>query len=206
MKNNQKRNYDWEAIHKDYRTARFDSDRELCRYWDVPPSTFRKKKKGDPEKGVPAWKRDLEGRFKNRVKNQSIQELAQQSAQPVPSGQKLDDDERTVEDAANAAMVILRRHQKKINDLETISEELRGVLLNAFLNQDPDSIIAWNGGKAESASDMLVKLTKVASDLIKLERQAFNLDDHAVQGESKGITIDKIEIIGVDPEDDLGNS
>jgi hypothetical protein len=171
-----KRNYDWEAIHKDYRTGRFDSDRALCRHWDVPPPTFRKKKKGDPKNGVPAWERDLEERFKDKVKNQSIQELAQQSAQRVPSGQKLDDDERTVEDAANAAMVIIRDHCSKIKGLNEIYNKLKAILLEGLIADDPKVILKWSGGKSESTTDMLTKLTKVLSDLIKLERQAYNLD------------------------------
>lgn len=176
MKKNQKRNYDWEAIHKDYRTGRFGSDRELCRHWDVPPSTFRKKKKGDPGNGVPSWEKDLLGKFHNKVKNQSIQELAQQSAQPVPSGQKLNDDEKTVENAANAAMAIIRGHCSKIEDLSGIYELLKSILLKGLIANDPIGILKWSGGKSESTTDMLTKLTKVLSDLIRLERQAYNLD------------------------------
>jgi hypothetical protein len=171
---------DWEAVEKDYKVGKYGSVRALASYYDISEAAIRKKAKGDPKKGLTAWKKDLVEDYQKGVEEELVRSgtrlSTQNGAHCAPkSDQEIQQDKQIVDEAVKIGVEVVRNHRKKIGDLHEISGSLTYKLKEALLNDNAESLEKWSRF-TESPTDMTLKLSKITSELVKLERQAYNLD------------------------------
>lgn len=181
---------DWEKIYNEYRTGQY-SNRVLGTRNNISEAAIRKKAKAE------GWKKDLIDAYQSEVQNLLIEsepEEEQDSAkcEPEESTQKEDkkpktdgerkEDRDTVRDAARVAVEVVRDHRKDITKLKGLARTLSTMLDNALNNKDDDKKkkaredLKEVSSHTESATDMTLKLSRIHSECIKLERTSFNLD------------------------------
>ena len=158
---------DWEAVEADYRTGRF-SLRALAEKHGSKESTIRSRASKN------GWTKDLSSAVESRIKA----ELLKNGVDPLSNS----DDEQIVAAAAKTGVEIIQQHRTDIKDQREIvglvSKNLRDQLERGYLEVLDRSNTHV---KIDVPLDYLGKVvanTSASLDrLIKLERQAFNIND-----------------------------
>lgn len=144
--------YDWESIERDYRAGQL-SIRHLAAKHDIPESTVRSRAKTE------GWQRDLT----EDVRLATKAKLSRTSR----SGITHDDDMAIIEEASSDAAALVTEHRLAVARWRRISERLAATLENLPIHED-------NADRfARSLNSGIDALSKV----VRLERQAYNLDD-----------------------------
>ena len=190
--------HDWEAIEKDYRVKKYGSNRALASFYKISEATLRLRIKGNPKKGLKPWVQDLIDDYQKGVENQLIQDLAHDSAQcAVKTDEQIAGDSIIVEEAVKIGVAVVRRHREKLGRIAAVSDKMLEKVEESLINNNPELLKDWIKSN-ESVTDVILKLSKIDSEVIKNERQAYNLD--AKEEITKDVKIDKIEFIGIDPD------
>lgn len=168
--------YDLEAIEADYR-ADLLSNRAMSTKHGCSEASIRKwaLKFG--------WQKDLSGKVKQATKAKLTKTVAETSpkAKEREPNTPLSDEE-IVEEASNVAVDVITKHRTRAAEYQEIvgmySKELRKQLTNGKLtvqapNGDPIDIDI----PLEYVGKCLNSATQSFERLVKLERQAYNLDD-----------------------------
>jgi hypothetical protein len=168
--------YDLEAIEADYR-ADLLSNRAVSTKHGCSEASIRKwaLKFG--------WQKDLSGKVKNATKaklTKAVAETAPKAKEREPNTPL--SDEEIIEEASNVAVDVITRHRVRAGEYQDIVEmygkELRNQLTNGKLK-----VLAPNGDPMEIdipleyVGKCLNSATQSFERLVKLERQAYNLDD-----------------------------
>lgn len=168
--------YDLEAIEADYR-ADLLSNRAVSTKHGCSEASIRKwaLKFG--------WQKDLSGKVKNATKaklTKAVAEAAPKAKEREPNTPL--SDEEIIEEASNVAVDVITRHRVRAGEYQDIVEmygkELRNQLTNGKLK-----VLAPNGDPMEIdipleyVGKCLNSATQSFERLVKLERQAYNLDD-----------------------------
>tara|TARA_R110002033_G_scaffold170862_2_gene214568 strand:+ start:8315 stop:8893 length:579 start_codon:yes stop_codon:yes gene_type:complete len=160
--------YDWEPIEKSYRTGKY-SNRQLSKIHGPSEATIRKRAKDFD------WKKDLSKPVNQRIKEKLTNKAAEDEALVAPS------DEDIVEAAANTAATIVFHHRSYAQK----GREITGLLLDKLKQQMEAGTmkVAAFGQVVETdiPLDYMGKTLSAATQslerLVKIERQAFRLDD-----------------------------
>lgn len=156
---------DWDAIKRDYRTARF-TDPELAAKHGVSRETICRRRKNDPE----PWPLDLTEAIKQATDAALVTSLVTEDHQKVTD---------TILAMAEVNVGVLRNQHKRLDLLDGMLA--KGVrLANTFLDADDDSAI-----------QALASVTNTAKLLTELERKVFKLDDTPIEqrGDQATVTI-----------------
>jgi hypothetical protein len=149
--------YDWEKIEAEYRAGRL-SIREIGRQNGISDKAIRNRAKAQ------SWERDLSTQIKEKVRSK----LVRSKSAPKVS------DEDIIEDAANQAAGVVQIHRKDIKgQRELLSKILTKLKTEARAKGD-------NKLKAGAAATAIKSLSQTLANLIKLEREAFNLNEEGV--------------------------
>lgn len=167
--------YDWELIEKDWRTGQF-SNRELSDLYGPTHSFIARKAR---EKG---WKKDLIDDYQKELKNQSIKDSThdEYTLCTLKTDEEIQDDKETIQKAVDVAIKVVREHKSQIKGLRDIYSKLYEKVITA-IDEKPDSkerlpsLIGFKNYH-ESLFDILSKMSGVTANIIKAERQAFNMD------------------------------
>ncbi len=146
---------DWEAVLRDYR-AGILSLREIASMYGISPALICKKAKQHPD----VWKRDLTQRVRQAIRRRIVDD----DVIAV-------DDDTVIEQAADRALEIIRRHRRSL----AITAEVEQRIFNEL-----------NGAKKLSISakaSALNALVSAQEKRIRMERQAFGITDDIGQGE-----------------------
>ncbi len=170
-----KTQYDWEAIKRDWRTGQH-SNRELSEIHGPTHSMIARKARSEK------WEKDIVEDYQKELKNQSIKDSAQGEYTPCTyknTDERLKDED-TIKLAVEKAVHVVRDHKKMVKGLREFYDKIYRRAFKA-LDEEPDSdgiLPSLKGFKSyhESVFDILSKLSKTSSDIVKLERQAFNMD------------------------------
>jgi hypothetical protein len=185
--------YDWEAIEREYRAGQF-SIREISRKHGAPESSIRAyaKKYG--------WKRDLTKKVQQRVRAELHHGDAGKDDLLSAS------DEEIVSEAAARGVEVVRQHRKILQDLHEIRNDIQdklkgyikenkaeGYTIQLFdkkTGEWKEKVMLSFLGDRESVGDLLQKLCTVTEKIIKLERQAFSVDEAERKAELMVIELD----------------
>lgn len=172
--------YDWEPIEKAYRTGKY-SNRQLSQIYGPSEAMIRKKIKE-------GWKKDLSKPVNDRIKDKLVAKSAQEKVEAEaeamdvePDSMPRPSDEEIIEAAANTAASIVFQHRAYAKQ----GREITGLLLNKLKAQMDEGKmkVAQFGAVAEVdipldyMSKTLNAATQSLERLVKIERQAFRLDD-----------------------------
>lgn len=149
--------YDWEAIERDYRAGQL-SIRHLATKHDIPESTVRSKAKAE------GWQRDLT----EDVRAATKAKLSRTSR----SGVAQDEDAAIIEEASSDAAALVTEHRLAVARWRRIADRLAGTLETVPVREDNADRFARS---LNSGIDALAKA-------IRLERQAYNLDEEQSDG------------------------
>lgn len=172
--------YDWEPIEKAYRTGMY-SNRQLSQIHGPSEAMIRKKIKQ-------GWKKDLSKPVNDRVKDKLTAKPAEEKVEQVAEEQGVEPeampkptDEEIIEAAANTAASIVFQHRAYAMK----GREITGLLLDKLKAQMEEGKmkVAQFGALVETdipldyMSKTLNAATQSLERLVKIERQAFRLDD-----------------------------
>lgn len=155
--------YDWEAIHSDYRTGQH-SVRALATKHGITEGAIRKRVRSE------AWQRDLSQHVKSATNAKLVRSESTHSDAYLP-----DDDQALVEAAADTNIRLINEHRQSINRWKSLSNTLATTLEHVEVTEDNVNEFART---LNSGVDALGKL-------IRMERQAFNLDAKGECGEEQ---------------------
>lgn len=144
--------YDWEAIERDYRAGQL-SIRHLATKHGIPESTVRSKAKAE------GWQRDLT----EDVRAATQAKLSRSSRSGTPHTE----DAKIIEEASSEAANLVTEHRQAVARWRRIADRLAGTLEILPICEDNADRFARS---LNSGIDALAKA-------IRLERQAYNLDD-----------------------------
>ncbi|SEJ46582.1 hypothetical protein SAMN05216201_10980 [Pseudomonas linyingensis] len=174
--------YDWAAIERDYRTGQY-SNRELSRMHGPSEGAIRARaKEGN-------WQRDLSEQIRQRVREKTGRAIAQEVV-------KAETDAEIVEQAAEVGAGIVRGHQHLLRKAKTLAESLMD-LLERQLEKGTVTVQLKGGDTAEVdvpldyAGKTLGNATMALERVVRLERQAYGLDDDGA-GKAVGKTLDEL--------------
>ena len=170
-----KRKTDWDSLHKEWRTGQL-SNVLLGKKYNISEGAIRKKSK------LKGWKKDLVDQYQKGVEEELVRESTKESSSlaPIKSEAETKEDRQIVKEAVGIAVDVVKRHRKDVKRLSRIKDTLTGKLEDA-IKEEPDtngnlpSLIGFQSYH-ESMFDVLSKLSGITSNLIKVERQAFNID------------------------------
>jgi transposase len=168
--------YDLEAIEADYRADQL-SNRAISTKHGCSEASIRKwaTKFG--------WQKDLSGKVKQATKAK----LTKAVAETTPTAKEREpntplSDEEIVEEASNAAVDVITSHRTRTAEYQGIVR-IYGSKLREQLDNGKLKVLAPNGDPIEIDIPLeyigkcLNSATQSLERLIKLERQAYNLDD-----------------------------
>lgn len=173
--------YDWEPIEKAYRTGKY-SNRQLSQIHGPSEAMIRKKAKDN------GWKKDLSKPVNARIKDKLTAKPAQEKIEQEAEEQQVEPDtlprptdEEIIESAANTAASIVFQHRAYAKK----GREITGLLLDSLKDQMAEGTmkVAQFGAVVETdipldyMSKTLNACTQSLERLVKIERQAFRLDD-----------------------------
>ncbi|MBO9483788.1 hypothetical protein [Salinisphaera sp. G21_0] len=164
-----RKSIDWEAIEADYRAGQL-SIRALADKHGTKNSTVRSRAKKE------GWERDLSGQVKQAAKNKLSRTVSHTSVAQI--GER-----EIVDQASNEAVTLVLMHRHGIAEYRQIAARLSAYLMDAEITNDNHQNIARS---LNSGIDALAKA-------IKLERQAFNLDDNEDKGSDLAALMDSLE-------------
>jgi len=168
--------YDWEAIARDYRAGVL-SIRNLAAKHGVPESTVRTKAKTE------GWQRDLSDSVRRATRAKLSRDASRIDAAQL-------DEKEIIEGASSEAAGLIMRHRQGIARWRVISERLASTLESVEVD-------ASNHGEfARSLNAGIDALGKA----IKLERQAYNMDD---EKPDEGMTFEQLMETVAPNEDEL---
>jgi len=162
----ERKTYDWEGIEADYRAGQI-SVREIGRRYDISDKAIRNKAKAN------GWKRDLT----SAVKKEVLSKLVRTKSAPN------EDDADIIERASDEILEVIKCHRKAI-------EEQKRILNDIVKKLDSEMKADHVEGKGSrtittySASVILKSCSQILTNLIKLERQLYNLDSEGVSLEN----------------------
>jgi len=166
--------YDWEAIEKDYRVKKYGSIRSLAKeYPPVTEAAIRFKAKGNPEKGILPWEFDLVDDYQRGVREKLLRETSQCE---VKNSKEIQQDKSIIENAVEAGVEIVRGHRKKAKKLGSIFDKLSEMVEGSIINEKLNEFLELSKGTHESIFDMTTKLSRIAESIVKIEREAYNLN------------------------------
>ncbi len=164
-----RKSIDWEAIEADYRAGQL-SVNAIGKKHDCSEGAIRKRAKS---KG---WQRDLTSKVKSQTKAKLVRSEG-------TSTNIRTTDEQIIEQASNDAVALVLMHRHGIAEYRQIAARLSAYLMDAEINDDNHQNIARS---LNSGIDALAKA-------VKLERQAFNLDDNEDKGSDLAALMDSLE-------------
>lgn len=154
----QRRRVDWDAVERDYRTAKF-TQRELAEKYGVSHGAIGKRSR---EKG---WQKDLAAEIRLATNAKLTQEMV---ASEVAKGSQ--EVSSAIAIAAEVNTRIILKHQRKLSELHELVE-----FAKAKLEQMGDALVdVKEASTFVRATGHLAAATKT---LIEQERKAFGLDD-----------------------------
>lgn len=173
--------YDWEPIEKAYRTGKY-SNRQLSQIHGPSEAMIRKKAKDN------GWKKDLSKPVNALIKDKLTAKPAQEKVEEKAKEQQVEPetlprptDEEIIEAAANTAASIVFQHRAYAQKgrvitgllLEKLEEQMKSgkMTISQFGKETEIDIPLDYMGKTLSAA------TQSLERLVKIERQAFRLDD-----------------------------
>ena len=178
-KKGSRKKIDWESLEKDWRTGQF-SNLFLGEKYGVSEAGIRKNAKKYE------WKKDLVEQYQKGVEHELVRTVDSESTNDgssleLKSLDQIEDDKKIVDKAVKIGVEVVRQHRKRVKQLTKITDELTRRLGNDLFplenNDDPElGTLEEVHGRSESHTDIAWKLSKVISETVKLERQAFNLD------------------------------
>ncbi len=157
---------DWEVIELEYRMEKYGSVRALAKAHGVSESTIRNRAKGSEKKGIPPWTKNFVDEYQKGVETGLIRR----------SSATEETEDEVLKMAVDTAVEVIHRHKKKIGRLSEIYEVLSLKLLYSVQNEEDNHFLKNNKSSHEGVFDMATKLARTLESIIKLERQAFNLD------------------------------
>lgn len=167
---------DWVKIEGDYR-AGVKSLRSIAREHGISEAYIRKRAKAED------WSRDLADRIRATAKMQLAVKRAPSASDKRLARQR---EQAIIEAAAASQVEVIERHRKQV----------------AQLSRDRDKLAKHLGALVEDAADLgacvvvLEKLTGITERIIKMDRQAYGLDDERTESGAQQIL--KIERVIVD--------
>ena len=174
-----RKDIDWEAIEKEYRSGVL-SVREIANQHDISHTAIQKKAK---EFG---WKRDLTQEVRKEVARKLV-------AKTVAKNDATD--KEIVDAASDTAVQVIELHRSDIRKLRDLEQDLI-----RRLDEDEKIAIVYQGKVTTELSvglptraDILQKLAFVANKRIALERQAFGIDEDGRRADP----IEEISIIAI---------
>jgi len=167
-----KKDIDWEAIQREYR-AGILSVREIATMHGVSHTAINKRAKKDSKH----WQRDLTKKIQAAV--------ARKLSIPVSKKKKqvsIADEETAIEEAADRALAVIKRHRVSIMKLDDTKVKLLKELHNnpkkLWIGQFQGRVITKVVSIAVTErATALLALAGVEERRIKLERQAFGIND-----------------------------
>lgn len=166
-----KRNTDWDAVERDYRTGKFTLQELGAKYGVSHQAVAKKQKAGD-------WKKDLQEEIKQATKARVTKELVEREV--ARSGNLVAD---TVEVAAAVNAQILFKQQTRAAELQNIIDVAKSKLLEHVETLDGIRDVAT----LTTAVNNLANATKTLNEQ---ERKAHNMD--AEDGESQETGIEEL--------------
>lgn len=159
--------YDWEAVEKSYRTGKY-SNRQLAKMHGVSESGLRGRIKKD------GWSKDLSAPVNQRIKDKLVTGPSDDSVER-PS------DEEIIEAAATTGASIVFEHRAYAKS----SREVVGSLLSKLKEQVEQEYMKVQAFgevvEVDIPLDYMGKVISAATQslerIVKIERQAFRLDD-----------------------------
>lgn len=193
---------DWELIEREWRSGQY-TNVALAEKHNVAESTIRKRAAGDPKNGLKPWEKDLVEDYQKGVQDKLVRESANEGAiesatVALRDKQELREDREVLDRAIEVGVSVVRDHRKSLKRLRALADKMYAKVEEAF-EKDSTAVLAdWTKG-GESPTDIILKLSKVDSEIIKNERTAFNLD--AKEKDKAPITqVPNIIINGIDPD------
>ena len=165
-----RKDIDWEAIQREYR-ASILSVREIAGMYGISHVAILKRAKKEPEE----WKRDLTKRVQAALARKLV-------TAKVTSKITIADEETIIEEAADRALVVIKRHRRSIAKLDDTKAKLLKELHNnpkkLWIGQFQGKILTKQVSIAVTErATALLALAGVEERRIKLERQAFGIND-----------------------------
>jgi hypothetical protein len=170
---------DWEAIAKDYRAGTL-SIRAIAAKHGVSDKAIRDKAKGDPNKGIPEWTRDLSDRIRQETRSALVR--------TAEGG----NDDKIVAEKVQEGVAIIRTHQTAIRRHSSVVELLLAELeadtmkmedIEAFIEEETKDD---ESGKRRAAmlkavslgnrAQTVQSLSNTLKTLVALQRQAHGID------------------------------
>ena len=150
---------DWEAIEREYRAGQL-SVREIARIHGVAHPTIvqRAKRYG--------WIQDKSETIRTAIRTKT--------SAPSTTAGTTEALSRVVDTAVERGVQIVRGHQVLVSRLLAITDHMTTFLERYIAGEDPQPLLF---GERESPSACLLRTTEAAERLVKLERQAWNLDE-----------------------------
>ncbi|WP_075882051.1 hypothetical protein [Vreelandella massiliensis] len=146
---------DWDAIHDDFRAGVL-SIRAIATKHGAHEATIRKRAKAE------GWQRDLSQHVRAATNAKLVRSKSTHLDENLP-----DDDNALIEAAADSNVAVVLEHREAIRRWKGIASKLAAVLTEMDVN---DNNVADFARTLNSGVDALGKC-------IRLERQAFGLDD-----------------------------
>lgn len=152
-----RKNIDWEGVEGDYRAGQL-AIRAIAEKYGTKEGTIRSRAKKQE------WERDLSDQVQQATKNKLSRTVSRTSR---TSEEMRETDDEIIEQASNETVALVLKHRKGIARYWQIADEFSGQLKDLEVTKDNYHTYSRS---LNSGVDALGKA-------IKLERQAFNLDD-----------------------------
>jgi hypothetical protein len=169
----------WEEIRNLYRTAQL-SNVAIGKKHGVNESAIRKRAKKE------GWEKDLSPEVKRRIR-EKLDRSESEGKEKGDLGRTStheDNDDAIIEEAAKRGVEVITLHRKDIAKQRAIAQALLEELVRnpkktVFIGKGKDRKALEVDLSLKEKSKVLLNLSLAVSRYIPLERQAFNLDDHA---------------------------
>ncbi len=187
MSKEPRRTVDYEAFCRDYRAGTYPSNVTLGQAYGISESMVRKKIK---QFGL---ERDLQADVKQLAAIKLQRQPSKDAPAPKAAGRSLTPDELVVEAAADVIVRVVHEHRAMLGETRELFNTLHGQLKEAIESRDElaatiDEMTKDDKSRARAARLMrsismpkhvatLKDLTGVLGAVIKLEREAFGVDD-----------------------------
>lgn len=163
------RTVDWDAIEKEYRAGQL-SNCVIAKNHGITEGAIRKRAKAD------GWAKDLTEAVRRKVRDKLVRDEVRENKSRTYS----DDD--VIEAAASRGAEVVRSHRNDIRRLKDVAEKLLNELDGAPAERETTVGFGVNkkvvtASTLKERTECLRNISMAEEKRIKLERQAFNLDD-----------------------------
>lgn len=164
-----KRSVDWETIEKEYRTGQW-SNCVIAKNHGITEGAIRKRAKAE------GWTKDLANAVRRKVRDKLVRDEVRENKTRTYN------DEEVIEAAANRGAEVVRSHRKDIKKLKDVAGRLLNELDTAPTTKETTVGFGFNKkvvtvSTLKERTECLRNISMAEEKRIKLERQAFNLDD-----------------------------